>query len=146
MSSMYQMASTTLGTLQLAEELRKLHIAIPATNLPVQLKDDFYEQCIALEKHVGGEGFRTAYKRSRFFNTLSGIVAVPVLLAVTVLIILRYTVSGFDPAAWVLDNIWVVVLSAVLIIDVFVMSYMRKAALRLLMKVEYPALLSRAEL
>lgn len=146
MSSMYQMASTTLGTLQLAEELRKLHSAIPAKGLPVQLKDDFYEQCMALEEHVGGEGFRKTYKRSRMFNMLSGVVALPVLLAVIVLIVLRYTVSGFDPAAWVLDNLWIVVVSAMLIIDVLVMSYMQKASTRLLMNVEYPALLGRAEL
>ncbi|GAA1406025.1 hypothetical protein AUR04nite_16920 [Glutamicibacter uratoxydans] len=146
MSSMHHMASTTLGTLQLAEELRKLHLAIPAKGLPVQLRDDFYEQCIALEEHVGGEGFRKTYKRSRMFNMLSGVVALPVLLAVIVLIILRYTVSGFDPAAWVMDNLWVVALSAALIIDVLVMSFMQKATLRLLMNVEYPALLGRAEL
>lgn len=146
MSSMYQMVSTALGTLHLAEELRKLHVAIPAKNLPVQLKDDFYEQCIALEEHVGGESFRKTYKRSRLFNMLSGVVALPVLLAVIVLIILRYTISGFAPAAWVLDNLWIVALSAALIIDVLVMSYMQKATLQLLMNVEYPALLGRAEL
>ncbi|WP_105565447.1 DUF6097 family protein [Microbacterium halophytorum] len=143
MSSLSQAAGSVVASLQLSEELRRMHVAITERNLSVPLRDDFYEQCEALEQSVGGDEFRRAHRRVRLANALSGFLAVPVLIVVAVLVGMGYFVDGFDPIDWVVGNLWVVTLAAALIVAVLVLALVHSAARRRLLRVEYPALLAR---
>lgn len=150
MSQIGQAARIAAETLQVAEELRWLHRAIAERDLPFPLRDDFHEQCEAIERAVGGDGYRTARRRARALNVLSLVLALPVLLAVVGFIAYDRLVPGADPLAALFDDMavfWsVVAVAAVLVGAVLACALAHRAANRRLLGTAYPALLARAGL
>lgn len=146
MSQMIQAGASVSASLQLAEELRWLHKTLRERVPSVPLRDDFFEQCAALEERVGGDGFRRTRSRAKRLNLLSGLLAVPVLLAVMAGIAADKLMDGFDVVPWMMSNPWVFVLAGVLVVAVLLLAVTLRMTNRALLRREYPSLLERAGL
>ncbi|MFC7879614.1 DUF6097 family protein [Isoptericola sp. NPDC057391] len=133
------------ATVEQAEELRRLHTIITERDLPIPLRDDFAEQCTAVEQHLGGDEFTNLSRRIRRINALSGWIAAPVLIAAVVL----YVVGKFtdllpvdDVLTLFLNPVVIAVLAVILVSVLGIALWMRSANRRLLGPV-YGRLLQR---
>lgn len=109
-------------SIQLSEQLDILHRQISEKNIPVQKKDSFDEQCIVLEKYIGGSKFKTYCQKMKMANTLSGCFAFPVLLAIIGFYINSKINKAFDIFKFITNNPIIYILGGMVLILVLCLA------------------------